>query len=279
VTQIGSRLLESLRQAPAAHLLAASVCVGLSLALAVRLAHPGLAAAAAALALSALALDSRRGVALALALAAAGWWWGSERLGELDRSALAAEIDRAALARLEVTGPARRSEFAVRVPVRVLRFGRLDLRERARLDLPPERAPPQGAILDAVVTVTRPREPEKAGGFDEAGYLHRQGIHVVLRAGAFRVVGRRGGVGGLADRLRATVARSLAPGLEGERRAVIAGVVLGEDEGLEEELRDRFRASGLYHLMAVSGQNVAYVVAGMILFAWALGFPPRSRQS
>jgi competence protein ComEC len=98
-------------------------------------------------------------------------------------------------------------------------------------------------------------------------------MHVVLRAGSFRVVGRRGGLGGLADGLRATVARSLAPGLEGERRAVVAGVVLGEDEGLDQELRDQFRASGLYHLLAVSGQNVAYVVASMILLAWALGLP------
>ncbi len=273
MNEISSRFGEPLRRAPASHLLAASLCVGLSLALAVRLAHPALAVAAAVLVLAALALDRRRGPALALALATAGCWWGSERLGELDRSLLAADVDRAALARVEVTGPARRSEFAVRVPVRVLRFGRLDLRERARLDLPPERAPPQGGILEAVVTVVRPRGPDETGGFDEAGYLRRQGVHVVLRAGSFRVVGRRGGVGGLADRLRATVARSMAPGLEGERRAVVAGVVLGEDEGLEEELRDRFRASGLYHLLAVSGQNVAYVVGGMILLAWALGFP------
>ena len=270
---IRSRLQESLRRAPAAHLLAASLCAGLGLALAVRLAHPALAVTAAALALSALARDRRRGVTLALALATAGWWWGSERLGELDRSILSAEIDRAALARVEVTGPTRRSEFSVRVPVRVLRFGRLDLRERARLDLPPERAPPQGAVLEVVATVARPRGPDEAGGFDEAGYLRRQGVHVLLRASSFRVVGRRGGVGGLADRLRALVSRSMAPGLEGERRAVVAGIVLGEDEGLDEELRDRFRASGLYHLLAVSGQNVAYVVAGMILFAWALGFP------
>lgn len=273
MNEISSRFGEPLRRAPAAHLLAASLCVGLSLALAVRLAHPALAVAAAVLALATLALDRRRGPALALALATAGCWWGSERLGELDRSLLAGDVDRAALARVEVTGPARRSEFAVRVPVRVLRFGRLDLRERARLDLPPERAPPQGGILEAVVTVVRPRGPDETGGFDEAGYLRRQGVHVVLRAGSFRVVGRRGGVGGLADRLRGTVTRSMAPGLEGERRAVVAGVVLGEDEGLEEELRDRFRASGLYHLLAVSGQNVAYVVAGMILLAWALGFP------
>ncbi|MGH3031042.1 MAG: hypothetical protein ACRDNE_09815, partial [Gaiellaceae bacterium] len=112
MSEIRSRARESLRRAPAAHLLAASLCAGLCLALAARLAHPVLALAAAALALCALALDRRRGVALALALATAGWWWGSERLGELDRSVLAAEVDRAALARLEVTGPARRSEFA-----------------------------------------------------------------------------------------------------------------------------------------------------------------------
>ena len=62
-------------------------------------------------------------------------------------------------------------------------------------------------------------------------------------------------------------------GSGGERRAVVAGVVLGEDEGLDQELRDDFRASGLYHLLAVSGQNVAYVIAGALLLAWGLGLP------
>jgi predicted membrane metal-binding protein len=173
------------------------------------------------------------------------------RLDLLDRSVLAHEVGRAALARLEVTGPARRSEFAVRVPVRVLRFGRLDLRERARLDLPPQRAPPQGALVEAVVSVARPRSRAEAGGFDEAAYLRRHGAHVVLRANHYDVVGKRGGVAGLADALRARMAASMAPGLEGERRALIGAVVLGEDEGLDEELRNRFRASGLYHLLSV----------------------------
>ena len=62
----------------------------------------------------------------------------------------------------------------------------------------------------------------------------------------------------------------MAPGLEGERRAVLAGIVLGEDEGLSEDLRDDFRASGLFHLLAVSGQNVA-LVAGGALLAWLVG--------
>ncbi len=46
------------------------------------------------------------------------------------------------------------------------------------------------------------------------------------------------------------------------------GVVLGEDEGLPREVQDDFRASGLYHLLAVSGQNVAFLAAGIYGLGW-----------
>ena len=59
----------------------------------------------------------------------------------------------------------------------------------------------------------------------------------------------------------------------------MAGIVLGEDEGLDDGLRDDFRASGLYHLLAVSGQNVAFVVLGAILLAWSVGLPRRAGQA
>jgi competence protein ComEC len=261
-----------LRAVPASHLLVALLCVGLVLPLAERVTSALLALGAAALAACAVFFRSGRVALLGAALLVAGWWLGSLRLEALDRSTLAREIGRVSQARLVVTGPARSSPFQVRVPVRVLRFGVESADERARLDLPRGRAPPQGAVLEAVVEVRRPRGPDP-DGFDESSYLRRQGIHVVLSARDYRIVGRRGGIGGVSDSLRAFVSRGLAPDVEGERRAVIAGIILGEDEGIAPELRDSFRASGLYHLLAVSGQNVAYVVAGAILAAWLLGFP------
>ena len=81
----------------------------------------------------------------------------------------------------------------------------------------------------------------------------------------------RGGIGGIADNVRRRLRRSVTHGLAGERAAVVAGVVLGDEQGIPQQLRDRFRAAGLYHLLAVSGQNVALVAAGVILFAWVLG--------
>ena len=264
--------MSRLSRLPAPHVLAAAVCAGLAASLAAPVRAPAVAVLSLLIGLVALALRDQRALLLAAALGLAGWWWGSLRLAALDRSVLLPEVGRVAPARLEVTGPARRSPFAVRVPVRVLRFGDLAAGEPARLDLPRGRAPPQGAIVEAIVRVERPRGPDD-GGFDESAYLRRQGIHVVLDADLYRVVGRRGGLGGVADSLRTAVAHSLAPGVTGERRAVVAGIVLGEDEGLDPGLRDDFRASGLYHLLAVSGQNVAYVVVGALLLAWLAGVP------
>src|SRR6185295_2952635 len=96
----------------------------------------------------------------------------------------------------------------------------------------------------------------------------RHGVHVVLHASAWQRLRTRGGV---ADRLHGWLARASTPGLTGERRAVLEGVVLGEDGGLSDSLRQRFRASGLYHLLAVSGGNVIVVAGGAATLALMLG--------
>ena len=256
----------------APHALVGALCLGLAAANVARAPSLRLAAGAIGIAGIAAVVDGPARLALlAAALACVGWLWGSERLSALDHSVLAGSIGTSERALVEVTAPARPSRYRLRVPVSVRRFGTLDLREAALLELPPGRAPPQGALLSAVVTVEEPRGP--VHGFDERTWLRRKGIHVVLRADRERIVGARGGLGSVADRLRAHVEHALARGTSGERGAVLAGVVLGDDQDVAQGLRDRFRASGLYHLMAVSGQNVALVAAGVLILAAALGVP------
>ncbi len=206
---------------------------------------------------------------LGIALGLGGWWWGSARLDALDRSPLSSKVGTAERALVVVTGPARRSPFDLRIPGQMRRFGDESIREPVLLRLPAGRSPPQGALLDLVGEIRRPRGPQN--GFDERTWLRRHGVHVIVRADGWRIVGRRGGLAGLADRLRERLSRDMAPGLHGERRAVIAGIVLGEDEGLSEELQGRFRASGLYHLLAVSGQNVALIAGGAIMLVYLVG--------
>ena len=232
-------------------LLAGSACAGLA---AANWVSPG-AVALALLALVAIAgvalwSDAARVAAVGAVLIVAGLWWGGLRLEAMDESVLAAEIGKSAPAELVVTGPARRTTWAVRVPAEVRTFRGRRLRERVLLLLPVGRSPPRGAILETVVRVSEPREADQ--GFDERAWLARQGIHVVLRGGDWRLVGRRGGVAGVGDRARDRVEEAVGRGTAGARRAIVLGVVLGEDEGLSEQLRQDFRASGLYHLLGES---------------------------
>jgi competence protein ComEC len=208
---------------------------------------------------------------LAAALAVAGWWWGSVRLDQLDRSALVASVGEAGRARVVVTAPPRRGRFEIRAPAVVTMFARRPVHEPVLLELRSGRAPPQGAVLSVLAVVKEPRGP--SDGFDERTWLRHHGVHVVLHVDEWRVVGHRRGVGGVADSLRRRLRQSTARGLHGERAAVVEGFVLGEDAGLSDELRQRFRAAGLYHLLAVSGQNVALVAGSVLLLAWLLGVP------
>ena len=201
-------------------------------------------------------------VVLACILALAGWWWGSARLHELDASRLAPLAGSGGIAVVDVKEPPRIGRFDVRETVVVRRWEQQTLHEPALLELARTRAPPpQGSRLRVIGTLRVPPDYERT-------WLRRHGVHVVLRASTVRVLRVRGGV---ADRLHAWLARASVPGLAGERRAVIEGVVLGEDGGLSDSLKQRFRASGLYHLLAVSGGNVAVVAAGTVGIAFLLG--------
>jgi competence protein ComEC len=254
------------------HVLAGSLCGGLALAVPLRLPFLGLPLLAAALLAAAAGVEPALRLPLvALALLVGGWWWGSARLDALGQSALRRHVGEAEQTLVVVTGPPRKGRFGIRAPGEVCRFGPFRVREAVQLELPLGRSPPQGAILEALGQLALPKGPSH--GFDERAWLAHKGVHVVLRVDRWRAVGRRGGLGGLADRLHARLQRTIAPGLRGTRRAVLQGVVLGDDAALPDALRRRFRASGLYHLLAVSGQNVALIAGGSLLLAWLAGLP------
>ena len=198
-----------------------------------------------------------------------GCWWVPHRLAQLDSSALAARIGTAGTALVEIEDQPRPGQFETRVRAQVLRWRGAPLHERVLLELRPGREPVRGARLSLLGTLRAPRGPTH--GFDERAWLRNQGIHVVLRADAWHASGRRGGLAGLGDRLHAWLERDVAPGVRGDRAAVLRGVVLGETQGMQPALLDRFRASGLYHVLAVDGLKVAAVAGGIVGLVLAIG--------
>jgi competence protein ComEC len=258
-------------------LLVGAACAGIALGIRVS-ASLALVVALALVALAvATVLDGPWRVAvLGVALAMLGLGWGSLRMDALRHSVLVAEIGRTGVAELVTLAPARSSSFSTRVIAETRQFRGEFVRERVLLVLPLGRSPPRGAVLRATVRVAEPRP--KKDGFDERAWLGRQGIHVVLDASSWQQVGRRGGILGLGDRLRDRVERAIDRGTDGVRRGIVLGVVLGEDEGLPADVQSDFRASGLYHLLAVSGQNIAFLAAGVYGIGWLLRLSRLKRE-
>ena len=164
---------------------------------------------------------------------------------------MSAEIGRAAVARVTVTGPARRTQFALRVPGRIDRFGDRDVREPVLLQLP---------VGPLAASGRDPRAP-RAGGRAAVrqGRVRRAHLAPASRrprgpAGT-RSRGRRSPgrprrdrrPAPVCDRHRARVGRLRRAACRAARDRARGG------RGLDEDLRDAFRASGLYHLLAGLG--------------------------
>jgi competence protein ComEC len=254
------------------HAFAGVLCAGFALANAARPTLVPTLVAAALLGLFGLGASDRRfrPALVAAAVLAVAWGWGGFRLAQLDRSALTSRIGTAERAVVEIDEPPRSGSFDQRMRAVVLRWGTLRLHEPVLLQLPLGRSPPEGARLELVGELRAP--PGPSNGFDEAKWLHRQGIHAVLRGQTWRIVGRRGGISGVGDRVGRWLAADTVSGLKGERRDVIEAIVLGRSSEVDASLLSDFRATGLYHCLAVDGLKVAAVGGGAAAIVLLLGF-------
>jgi competence protein ComEC len=125
---------------------------------------------------------------------------------------------------------------------------------------------PTGAVV-AVHGELRP-----LGRFE--AHERRRGAHGELRVRRLEATGeRRGGLLGALDGVRRRAEGALTRGLGDEPAGLARGMVLGQDDALDPELRDAFRASGLAHLVAASGTNVALLAALVVALGVVLGIP------
>jgi competence protein ComEC len=114
-------------------------------------------------------------------------------------------------------------------------------------------------ILAAGETVVLRGWCTELGGFD----LRWRWKHAVGEVHATEIVGvgrARAPLDRLANGLRGLVLAG-STHLHPVDRALLAGFLLGDTRGVPDTLTEQFRAAGLTHLTAVSGENVAFVMA------------------
>ncbi len=119
--------------------------------------------------------------------------------------------------------------------------------------------PPRGFDDPGVPDV---RETARRDGWQGSGYC--ESGRLVSRAGPGT------GVSGWAGRLRQELrGRLVAHVPAGPEQAVVRAMVLGDRTGLERETEDAFRIAGTYHVLALSGAQIALVAAVLL---WPLRY-------
>lgn len=101
-------------------------------------------------------------------------------------------------------------------------------------------------------------------------------VAAVLTAEEARVDAGAGAVDGTANRVRAGLRRSL-DGAPPDAAALVAGLAVGDESTAPADLADAMRRSGLSHLTAVSGGNVAVVLLAVLALARGIGLRSRGR--
>lgn len=138
-----------------------------------------------------------------------------------------------------------------------------------------------GSVRTDVSAVRASTSSSRGGSerpFDLKAYLRRQGLAAEVMATRASVTGRaRGGVIGALDAIRRRAERGIARGLSPPRAALAQGMVLGQDERIARAVRDDFQASGLAHVLAVSGQNVMLLAALALPLLAGAGLPRAAR--
>jgi competence protein ComEC len=191
---------------------------------------------------------------------------------------LAASLGQRSIAGLEApldTGPVTGEVTLVSDPVPDGRGGagvdvRLDGRRlRAHARLAPAAALDDRLAGERILVVGEVRAPGPA----ESALRYR---HLAGRLEVDAVVGWRpgGGVTRVANGLRRTLAQGAEVMLD-RHASLLAGLTLGDDRDQPADMTDAFRAAGLTHILAVSGQNVAFVMVLVAPLLARLRFGPR----
>lgn len=124
--------------------------------------------------------------------------------------------------------------------------------------------------------VEPPKNPEQ---FDYQKYLYRKGIlrQVYLKDDAWDELGMNSAnpVYAFSYRLRDFLLSTMRDlGIEGDEYAVAAAILLGYDDTLPTELRQKYVAAGSMHILCVSGMHVGVV---FMVFSYLLGFLNRRK--
>jgi competence protein ComEC len=121
-----------------------------------------------------------------------------------------------------------------------------------------------------------PAPPTNPGQFDYPAYLRSQNLAGLLEAQSLAVIGAPGPYDRLIAFLRAALERGLDRSVPAAQAPLLKAAMLGATDDLDPGLVEDFKASGMLHILAISGQHVGIFALILLLIFSLLRLPRKA---
>ncbi len=170
-----------------------------------------------------------------------------------------------------------RSRLLLDVDALIEPEGRRPAEGRVQVTIFGETAPlAAGQRIAAQLTLHRPIGFRNPGAFDYPAHLRREGILLVGSGRGDRLTPLSPEAPPWPVRVKRWAVATIGSHVPEGSAALLAGLVLGERRGLPRETDEAFRRAGVYHVLAVSGFNVALLASSVFLVLTLARLPRRA---
>ena len=139
-----------------------------------------------------------------------------------------------------------------------------------------------GDILSVKGKIDEPQGRRNNRGFDYSLYLKSKKILGTIRAEHVEKVGEdktfKGRFNKKINDLRNEIIERIDSNIKKSNRGIIKGILIGNKNDLEDEIKESFRVSNLSHMLAISGAHFSYIILFCTIVLKKLKFK-RLRQS
>lgn len=102
------------------------------------------------------------------------------------------------------------------------------------------------------------------GGFNYNQYLRTLKIHGTIKVNNLKVINNKTSIFSLTNKLASEIESRIGKFIENkEIVSICKGIILGNTEEIEENIKENFRISNISHILAVSGLHVTYIITGI----------------
>ena len=154
---------------------------------------------------------------------------------------------------------------------------------RLKLNVPKNYKLEYGNKIEFKGTYSAPETQRNYKGFDYSGYLKTLKIYgtVTCVSNEIRILKKENvnSIKLVTHNISSKIEENIKKQFADKEAGLLIGILLGNNENIDEEIAEEFRNSGIYHILAVSGAHMSYVILGITYLLDKISMSQRKKDT